>query len=107
MPNLFKLFGKLKRTADMNSEGIGMGLMIVNKLVSLSQGTITVHSDGPNKGATFSFTMKMSKGSSISATRRRKPKRVLADRNGQRSKLISTNDDAHQISTSNSMTHSI
>ena len=25
---LFKLFGKLKRTAEMNSEGLGMGLMI-------------------------------------------------------------------------------
>lgn len=25
---LFKMFGKLKRTAEINSEGIGMGLMI-------------------------------------------------------------------------------
>ena len=106
MPNLFKLFGKLKRTADMNSEGIGMGLMIVNKLVSLSQGTITVHSDGPNKGATFSFTMKMRKASISCATRRRKPKRVHADKS-QRSKLITTNDDAHQISTSNGMSQSM
>ena len=104
MPNLFKLFGKLKRTADMNSEGIGMGLMIVNKLVSLSEGTITVHSDGLDKGATFSFTMKMRKGS-IDGIRRRKPKRVHADRH-QPSKLITTNDDAHQISTINSMSNS-
>lgn len=75
MPNLFKLFGKLKRTASMNNEGIGMGLMIVNKLVSLSQGTISVHSDGRDKGSTFSFTMKMQKGGSQSI-RRRRPKRV-------------------------------
>jgi K+-sensing histidine kinase KdpD len=25
---LFKMFGKLKRTAEINSEGLGMGLMI-------------------------------------------------------------------------------
>ena len=25
---LFNLFGKLKRTAEMNNEGLGMGLMI-------------------------------------------------------------------------------
>ena len=25
---LFYMFGKLKRTADLNSEGLGMGLMI-------------------------------------------------------------------------------
>ena len=28
MEKLFKMFGKLKRTAKVNSEGIGMGLMI-------------------------------------------------------------------------------
>ena len=27
--SLFSRFGKLHRTADMNSEGIGLGLMIV------------------------------------------------------------------------------
>ena len=28
IPKVFQMFGKLHRTADMNSEGIGMGLMI-------------------------------------------------------------------------------
>ena len=99
MPNLFKLFGKLKRTADMNHEGIGMGLMIVNKLVNLSEGTITVHSDGPDKGATFSFTMKMRKGS-ISGSRKRKPKRKhQADKIHQPSKLISMHGETNRIST--------
>ena len=30
---LFNRFGKLKRTAEVNSEGIGMGLMVVQKPV--------------------------------------------------------------------------
>ena len=59
MSSLFKQFGKLKRTASMNSEGIGMGLMICQKLVSLNKGMIKVHSDGENKGSVFSFTMNM------------------------------------------------
>ena len=58
--NLFTMFGKLQRTAEMNHEGIGMGLMICQKLVSLNHGQIYVHSDGENKGARFSFTMRMS-----------------------------------------------
>ena len=29
MPNLFRKFGKLHRTAELNNAGIGLGLMIV------------------------------------------------------------------------------
>ena len=56
---LFSQFGKLKRTAAMNDEGIGMGLMICRNLVQLNSGTISVRSEGANLGSIFSFTMKM------------------------------------------------
>lgn len=59
MEILFKQFGKLRRTAAMNSEGIGMGLMICKNLVSKNGGTISVQSEGVNKGSTFTFTMNM------------------------------------------------
>ena len=58
---LFTRFGKLLRTASMNSEGIGMGLMICQNLINESQGTIAVFSEGENKGSTFTFTVKMKK----------------------------------------------
>ena len=56
---LFSMFGKLRRTAAINSEGIGMGLEICSKLVEMNSGKIQVHSDGENMGSIFSFTMKM------------------------------------------------
>ena len=56
---LFTMFGKLHRTAEMNSEGIGLGLMICQQLVSLNGGTIIVSSDGENQGSVFTFDMKM------------------------------------------------
>ena len=37
-PKLFTRFGKLQRTAEMNHEGIGLGLTIVKQLVELNQG---------------------------------------------------------------------
>ena len=37
-PQLFTRFGKLHRTAAMNSEGIGLGLTIVKNIVSQSGG---------------------------------------------------------------------
>ena len=59
MDKLFTMFGKLRRTADQNSEGIGMGLMICQNLVRMNGGTIHAHSDGENQGSAFFFTMKM------------------------------------------------
>ena len=59
MDKLFNMFGKLLRTADMNHEGIGMGLLICKNLVKLSGGTIDVHSDGLDKGSVFSFSVKV------------------------------------------------
>ena len=43
----------------MNDEGIGLGLTIVKEIVEASGGSIHVHSDGPNLGSVFYFTMKM------------------------------------------------
>ena len=56
MEHLFKMFGKLLRTADVNSEGIGMGLMICQNLVNMNKGTIKATSKGENMGSTITFT---------------------------------------------------
>ncbi len=47
MQNLFKQFGKLKRTMHINTEGIGMGLLICKRLIEANNGEIEIHSDGP------------------------------------------------------------
>ena len=46
----------------MNSEGIGLGLLICTKLIQMNGGTIKVHSDGVDKGSAFCFSMKMNSG---------------------------------------------
>ena len=38
MDKLFKMFGKVERTEGMNSEGIGMGLMICKRIIENSGG---------------------------------------------------------------------
>ena len=42
---LFKLFGFLNETEKQNTNGIGLGLMISNKLVREFGGEFTVNSD--------------------------------------------------------------
>ena len=56
--NLFKMFGKLKGTAEMNVDGIGLGLMICKQLIEFNGGQISLKSEGIDMGATVSFTFR-------------------------------------------------
>ena len=58
-PKLFTRFGKLQRTAEINSEGIGLGLTMVKQIVEKAGGIVDVESEGIDKGSLFSFCMKM------------------------------------------------
>ena len=58
---LFKMFGKLQSTMDMNQEGVGLGLMISNSLVKIlnrneENNQIKIESDG-KIGATLYFSI--------------------------------------------------
>jgi len=58
---LFKKFGKLQRTAAINSAGIGLGLTIVKQIVESAGGKVSVSSDGVGQGSTFGFTLTLDK----------------------------------------------
>ena len=59
LSKIFKKFGKLHRTADLNNQGIGLGLTIVKQIVECHQGKISVKSDGIGLGSVFAFTMRI------------------------------------------------
>ena len=54
---LFRKFGKLQRTAAINSAGIGLGLTIVKQIVESAGGQVSVFSEGLKKGSSFGFTL--------------------------------------------------
>lgn len=58
-PTLFSQFGKLTRTAEMNHEGIGLGLTIVKQIVETSGGFVDCESEGYGRGSCFFFSMRM------------------------------------------------
>lgn len=55
---MFKMFGFLKNTQQMNTKGIGLGLFISNKIVKEFDGQIIVKSEfGKGTRFTYSFVL--------------------------------------------------
>ncbi len=53
LPYVFDLFVQGERTLDRAQGGLGIGLTLVRRLVSLHHGTVSVSSEGLNRGSVF------------------------------------------------------
>jgi CheY-like chemotaxis protein/two-component sensor histidine kinase len=57
LPRIFDLFAQGDRRLDRSEGGLGVGLTIVQRLVELHGGTVSVQSDGPGRGSTFTIRL--------------------------------------------------
>ncbi len=51
--SIFELFTQADRSLDRTQGGLGIGLTVVRRLVSMQGGSVYVHSDGARKGSEF------------------------------------------------------
>ena len=62
LPHVFELFTQARRSSDRALGGLGLGLALVKHLLELHGGTITVSSEGANKGSEFTIILPRHRG---------------------------------------------
>jgi signal transduction histidine kinase len=62
LPHVFDLFAQAPSALGRVQGGLGIGLTVVQRLVALHGGQVTVQSDGPAKGSTFSVRLPLLDG---------------------------------------------
>ncbi len=63
LTHIFEPFVQIDRERDSLYGGLGLGLAIVDDLVKRHGGTISAHSEGPGRGASFAVTLPVVAGS--------------------------------------------
>jgi signal transduction histidine kinase/DNA-binding response OmpR family regulator len=57
LPQLFDKFVQERQALDRSRGGLGLGLAIVKSIVALHGGTVSAHSEGPERGSVFTVRM--------------------------------------------------
>ncbi len=76
LPHMFERFRQADASIARRYGGLGLGLAIVRHLVELHGGTVSVHSDGPGLGATFTARLPVDGVSPVEAARPTPPTAV-------------------------------
>ncbi|WP_018981515.1 PAS domain S-box protein [Salinimonas chungwhensis] len=57
LENIFEMFSQVDNVLERSQGGLGIGLTLVRRLTELHDGTVSVTSDGLDKGTTFSVSL--------------------------------------------------
>jgi signal transduction histidine kinase len=90
LPRIFGAFEQGERSITRQFGGLGLGLAIAKRLVEMHEGTISVRSEGRNRGATFRVQLPLSTEPLESAAAKGVP---LFERRARRILLVEDNGD--------------
>jgi len=94
LPRIFEVFQQADRVAGQVSEGLGLGLTLVQRLVAMHGGRVEAHSAGPGLGSEFIVRLPLSGGGEIDIERaRREAKAELPPKRSLRILVVDDNRD--------------
>ncbi|KXU83409.1 hypothetical protein CI15_30455 [Paraburkholderia monticola] len=106
LPRVFDLFAQGERLLDRSQGGLGIGLAVVKRLVEMHGGSVAVHSDGADQGASFEIRLPLAdRDTTLGAPEKPIPvaaRRILVvDDNRDAADVLSTllQDDGHEVET--------
>jgi len=70
LPHIFEMFRQADPSTTRAHAGMGIGLALVRQLVELQGGTVSAHSDGPERGARFVVRLPAGSEADLPATER-------------------------------------
>jgi signal transduction histidine kinase len=94
LPRIFDLFVQGRRTPERAEGGLGIGLAIVKNLVVAHGGSVTVHSEGEGRGATFTVTLPAGSGATPSAAGPPASREAAKPASLRRILIVDDNEDA-------------
>ncbi|HZY17845.1 MAG TPA: ATP-binding protein [Ramlibacter sp.] len=92
LPRVFDLFEQGSTSIDRARGGLGIGLAIVQKLVTLHGGTVQAHSEGTGRGSRFTFTLPLVEQSPVATS-----PATCTDAVGQGRRVLLVDDNADAL----------
>jgi two-component system CheB/CheR fusion protein len=68
LPHIFEIFRQADPSTNRSQSGMGIGLAVVQQLVELHGGSVSAHSDGIDRGATFTIQLPRSSQNKLQRT---------------------------------------
>jgi signal transduction histidine kinase len=95
LPRVFDMFTQERQALDRTQGGLGLGLTIVRNLTGLHGGRVDAHSEGRNRGSTFTVRLPLASGAAASAAVADEPPAAArAARGGPAILIVDDNADA-------------
>ena len=97
LPHVFDVFAQGQRTLDRSQGGLGLGLTVVRRLVEFHGGSVSVASEGPGRGSTFTVRLPRAQSAPAGRSNQSPQEPLLRSVTARRIVLVEDNADSREV----------